>query len=212
MQLSIKVQSISDVITNSSSEIFSIRTDMPKKELQSLIEKVHSQFKYNGSWENWVEMSDEEKEKYDISSGMGGILEVKTFDDYYQEYLSYIPENKKHLYTKEVHAIGNKKPLEELEKEISVDIDHGFTHTIDWILENLFVVDCECPVVDYRKKEDEDKIWYSEEEWNNLPEAWIDITMPYGSGYEDCDTFYRAGLEAVLKTHNIPGNYTIDFL
>lgn len=91
MQLSIKVQSISDVITNSSSEIFSIRTDMPKKELQSLIEKVHSQFKYNGSWENWVEMSDEEKEKYDISSGMGGILEVKTFDDYYQEYLSYIP-------------------------------------------------------------------------------------------------------------------------
>lgn len=37
MQLSIKVQSISDVITNSSSEIFSIRTDMPKKELQSLI-------------------------------------------------------------------------------------------------------------------------------------------------------------------------------
>lgn len=31
MQLSIKVQSISDVITNSSSEIFSIRTDMPKK-------------------------------------------------------------------------------------------------------------------------------------------------------------------------------------
>lgn len=68
------------------------------------------------------------------------------------------------------------------------------------------------PVVDYRKKEDEDKIWYSEEEWNNLPEAWIDITMPYGSGHEDCDTFYRAGLEAVLKTHNIPGNYTIDFL
>lgn len=151
MQLSIKVQSISDVITNSSSEIFSIRTDMPKKELQSLIEKVHSQFKYNGSWENWVEMSDEEKEKYDISSGMGGILEVKTFDDYYQEYLSYIPENKKHLYTKEVHAIGNKKPLEELEKEINVDIDHGFTHTIDWILENLFVVDCECLVA--RNKE-----------------------------------------------------------
>ena len=42
-------------------------------------------------------MSDEEKEKYDICSGMGGILEVKTFDDYYQEYLSYIPENKKTL-------------------------------------------------------------------------------------------------------------------
>lgn len=146
MQLSIKVQSISDVITNSSSEIFSIRTDMPKKELQSLIE--NSQFKYNGSW---VEMSDEEK--YDISSG--GILEVKTFDDYYQEYLSYIPENKKHLYTKEVHAIGNKKPLEELEKEISVD--HGFTHTIDWILENLFVVDCECPVA--RNKEERVVSW-----------------------------------------------------
>lgn len=151
MQLSIKVQSISDVITNSSSEIFSIRTDMPKKELQSLIEKVHSQFKYNGSWEKWSKMSDEEKEKYDTSSGMGGILEIKTFDDYYQESLSYIPENKKHLYTKEVHAAGSKKSVEELEKEISIDIDHSFIHTIDWILKNLFVVDCDCPVA--RNKE-----------------------------------------------------------
>lgn len=151
MQLSIKVQSISDVITNSSSEIFSIRTDMPKKELQSLIEKIHSQFEYNGSWEKWSKMSDEEKEKYDTSSGMGGILEIKTFDDYYQESLSYIPENKKHLYTKEVHAVGSKKSVEELEKEISIDIDHSFIHTIDWILKNLFVVDCDCPVA--RNKE-----------------------------------------------------------
>lgn len=151
MQLSIKVQSISDVITNSSSEIFSIRTDMPKKELQSLIEKIHSQFEYNGSWEKWSKMSNEEKEKYDTSSGMGGILEIKTFDDYYQESLSYIPENKKHLYTKEVHAVGSKKSVEELEKEISIDIDHSFIHTIDWILKNLFVVDCDCPVA--RNKE-----------------------------------------------------------
>lgn len=151
MQLSIKVQSISDVITNSSSEIFSIRTDMPKKELQSLIEKIHSQFEYNGSWEKWSKMSDEEKEKYDTSSGMGGILEIKTFDDYYQESLSYIPENKKHLYTKEVHAVGSKKSVEELEKEISIDIDHSFINTIDWILKNLFVVDCDCPVA--RNKE-----------------------------------------------------------
>mgnify|MGYP000448730297 CR=1 FL=1 len=55
---------------------------------------------------------------------------------------------------KETPAIDNKElilALEELEKEISVDIDHGFTHTIDWILENLFVVDCECPVA--RNKE-----------------------------------------------------------
>lgn len=147
----VNIQSVSDVITNSSSEIFSIRTDMPKKELQSLIEKIHSQFEYNGSWEKWSKMSDEEKEKYDTSSGMGGILEIKTFDDYYQESLSYIPENKKHLYTKEVHAVGSKKSVEELEKEISVDIDHGFTHTIDWILKNLFVVDCDCPVA--RNKE-----------------------------------------------------------
>lgn len=32
-----------------------------------------------------------------------------------------------------------------------MDIDHGFTHTIDWILKNLFVVDCDCPVA--RNKE-----------------------------------------------------------
>lgn len=151
MQLSIKVQSISDVITNSSSEIFNVRTDLPKEELLTLLKKIHSQFEYKGSWSEWVNLPSKEQEKYDCESGMAGILEVRTFDDDYQECLSYVPENKKHLYTKEIHALHNRGSVEELEKEVSIHIDHCFTHTIDWILKNLFVVDCDCPVA--RNKE-----------------------------------------------------------
>lgn len=144
MQLTIKIQSISDIITNSSSELFSIRTDLSKKELQSLLEKIHNQYNYTGTWEEWYELSNSEKEKFDYSSGMGGILKVETFDDKYQEQLQYIPSNKKHLFTKEIFSLFYEKSLEELEKELTVDIDEKFTCTINWIINNLYVVDSNC--------------------------------------------------------------------
>lgn len=146
MLLEIQIQSISDVVTNSSSEVFSIYTDLHKDELLNLLKTVHK--KHNTlTWEQYKKLPPEEKKHYDVESGMGGILEVKTFEDSYQEYLQYVPKNKKHLYTKEIHALGSELSVEELEKRVTIDIDEGFQGTINWILENLYVVGTSRPVV-----------------------------------------------------------------
>lgn len=43
--------------------------------------------------------------------------------------------------------------------------------------------------------------YYDEEEIKNLPEAWIEIWLPYG--LENCSEFFRAGIKALLETNNI---------
>lgn len=48
--------------------------------------------------------------------------------------------------------------------------------------------------------------YYDEEEIKNLPEAWIEIWLPYG--LENCSEFFRAGIKALLETNNIK-DYTI---
>lgn len=147
MQISIRVQSSSDIITNSSSEVFTIYSDKSKSQLLKLLEQMHDQFDYNGSWEDWNRLSPEEKAKYDHLTGMGGWIEIKTFDDYYQEYLSKVPDSKKHLYTKELHSIFFEETVEELEKRIDIIIDEGYTRTIDWIIKNLYVIDADNEVI-----------------------------------------------------------------
>ena len=142
MYLEIGIQSVSDIITNSSSEIFSVYSDLSKEELLDLLRKVNSKYCYKGSYEDWLKLSKEEQSKYDQCSGMGGELEVQTFDDIYQKDLKYIPDNKKPFYTKEIYSLHYEEPLEELEKRLTINIDDGFTHTINWILENLYVVGC----------------------------------------------------------------------
>ena len=85
MYLEIGIQSVSDIITNSSSEIFSVYSDLSKEELLDLLRKVNSSFHYKGSYDEWLKLSEEERSKYDQCSGMGGELEVQTFDDIYQK-------------------------------------------------------------------------------------------------------------------------------
>ena len=143
MYLEIGIQSVSDIITNSSSEIFSVHSDLSKEELLNLLRKINSEYCYKGSYDEWLKLSEKEQSKYDQCSGMGGELEVQTFDDIYQKDLKYIPDNKKPFYTKEIYSLHYEEPLEELEKRLEISIDEGFSHTIDWILENLYVVDCD---------------------------------------------------------------------
>lgn len=147
MQISIRIQSSSDIITNSSSEVFTIYSDKSKSQLLKLLEQMHDQLDYKGSWEDWNKLPPEERAKYDNPTGMGGLIEIKTFDDYYQEYLSRIPDGKKHLYTKEVHSIFYEETVEELEKRMNIIIDEGYTKTIDWIIKNLYVIDADSEVV-----------------------------------------------------------------
>lgn len=100
MRLGIKLQSVSDIITNSSSEVFVVKATTPVNDLVNLIEQVANKNYFDGDWNEWEKLSDEEKAKYDSSSGMGGDLEIMTFDDYYNQHVDeYIPENKRELFT-----------------------------------------------------------------------------------------------------------------
>lgn len=103
-----------------------------------------------------------------MAIGMSGELEIKTFDDYYNEDKNeYIPENKRDLFTKD--SLQFKESLEELEKFVWVDIDHSRRATINWLLNNLEVVTCDSYCrIDPETKRVIEVVSYSE--WKELPE------------------------------------------
>ena len=147
--IGIKIQSFSDIITNSSSEIFSIRTKNTKDEIEALISTVHKGFLYKGDWNDYYNLEKEERAKYDHFSGDGGRIDVKNFDDRYKEFLEYfIPEDKKELFTKEIYSLIEKGSTEEQKETLKVYLDEGFTRTLDWIIENLYVTDIEGRLVE----------------------------------------------------------------
>ena len=147
--IDIKIQSFSDIITNSSSEIFSIRTKNTKDEIESLISTIHKGFLYKGDWNDYYNLEKEERAKYDHFSGDGGRIDVKNFDDRYKEFLKYfIPEDKKELFTKEIYSLIEEGSTEEQRETLKVYLDEGFTRTLDWIIENLYVTDIEGRLVE----------------------------------------------------------------
>ena len=147
--IDIKIQSFSDIITNSSSEIFSIRTKNTKDEIEALISTIHKGFLYKGDWNDYYNLEKEERAKYDHFSGDGGRIDVKNFDDRYKEFLEYfIPEDKKELFTKEIYSLLEEGSTEEQKGTLNVYLDEGFTRTLDWIIENLYVTDIEGRLVE----------------------------------------------------------------
>lgn len=170
MRLGIKLQSVSDIITNSSSEVFVVKATTPVNDLVNLIEQVANKNYFDGDWDEWEKLSDEERAKYDMSSGMGGELEIKTFNNYYNRYMDEcIPKNKRELFTKEIYSLQFKESLEELEKLVWIDIDHSRRATISWLLDNLEVVNCDSYCrIDPETKRVIEVISYSE--WSKLPE------------------------------------------
>lgn len=55
-------------------------------------------------------------------------------------------------------------------------------------------------------EEDPEEYGFEDVDLSDLPEAWIEIWLPYGLG--GCDEFFRAGIKALLESNNIKG-YTI---
>lgn len=60
----------------------------------------------------------------------------------------------------------------------------------------------------YTKKEAIEDGWYTERELSKLPEAWIEIEMPYCMS--EATEFYKAGIKAILDSYNIK-DYTIKY-
>ena len=122
-KLIIKLQSVSDIITNSSSEVFLCQnnTEMSIDQLKEFIYEYNRSNQFTGDWDTWQKMSQEERDKYDISGGMGGFLDVCTYEDLEEGYwLKRYIEN-----------------LDNPEKYLIVDTDWCHNATIKWITENL---------------------------------------------------------------------------
>lgn len=119
----IQIQSASDIITNSSSEVFLCQnnTTMSLQELKEFLYEYNRSNKFTGSWDTWQKMSQEERNKYDTGGGMGGFLEVCTYEDLEEGFWLK-------------HHIEN---LDNPEKYLIVDTDWCHKATINWITENL---------------------------------------------------------------------------
>jgi hypothetical protein len=124
MKLIIAIQSASDIITNSSSEVFLCQnnTTMSIQELKDFLYEYNRSNRFTGDWETWQKMPQEEKNKYDTSGGMGGFLEIYTYDEFEDSYWL-----KKYI----------KEHYDDPNQCLIVDTDWCHNATIDWIIENL---------------------------------------------------------------------------
>ena len=124
MKLIIAVQSASDIITNSSSEVFLCQnnTTMSIQELKDFLYEYNRSNQFTGDWETWQKMSQEERNNYDMGGGMGGFLEICTYDELRDGHWL-----KEHI---EEHCDNPKQYL-------VVDTDWCHNATIAWITENL---------------------------------------------------------------------------
>lgn len=117
VKLLIKLQSTSDIITNSSSEVFLCKNTTNKSfsKLKQFIEEYTESNYFRGDWEEFENVSD--KSQYNWFSGLGGSLDIYSYEDY--------PD-------KEIF-----KNLENPENYLIVDTDWNHYATIKWITENL---------------------------------------------------------------------------
>ena len=130
MKFLIQIQSASDIITNSSSEVFLCQnnTTMSMQELKDFLYEYNRSNQFTGSWETWQKMSTEERDKYDTSGGMGGFLEICSYDELDDDYWL-----KKLI----------KKRYDNPNQYLIVDTDWCHKATIAWIVENLNAINTE---------------------------------------------------------------------
>ena len=130
MKLIIAIQSASDIITNSSSEVFLCQnnTTMSIQELKDFLYEYNRSNQFTGDWETWQKMSQEERNNYDMGGGMGGFLEICTYDELRDGHWL-----KEHI---EEHCDNPKQYL-------VVDTDWCHNATIAWITENLNAINAD---------------------------------------------------------------------
>ena len=119
----IKIQSASDIITNSSSEVFLCRnnTEMTIDQLIDFIFEYNRSHQFEGSWEDRQALTKKEQQQFDFSGGMGGFLEVWSYEDCKREHVM------------EYYFRGLDNP----DNYILVDTDWCHNATINWICEHL---------------------------------------------------------------------------
>lgn len=170
--VNINVKSISNAITNSSSEVFLVKSKRPAEEIKELI-LAYSEMAYNADGiidthllspkikrivdEDKMELSNAENER---RSGMGGEIEVYDFSDASYEY--------KEFYHKDILETLKERGLteDELNHYVLVDIDWSRKKTIEFLFSNFECLNCEII--------DDDKLYsiYEIISYGNLKHAW----------------------------------------
>lgn len=147
MKVYIKIGSVSDVITNSSSEVFALNIGDITKDIKKDILKYHKEHTWNGD--------DLDKLPYDVreilggdtvidtiknmlngQSGEAGNIDVYTWEDAYKGYCNVY--NKQ--YTPEKWAKLLHINLNDIKKIVIVDVDWAATATINWLQEKYNVI------------------------------------------------------------------------
>lgn len=121
VKLLIKLQSINDIITNSSSEVLLChnQTGFSIKELIDFIELFHKEHQVT-DWEEFRKLSKEEQEQYDYQGGMGGDFSIYTYEE-----------------AKGTWFEDEFEGLKDPENYIAVDTDWCHRATINWLIDNL---------------------------------------------------------------------------
>lgn len=167
----IGIKSVSDLITNSSSETFIIRRpetleieEFKEKFKEITNEKLleYEDFPWNAVRKNW-----------NMCSGVAGDLEIYSENDCLEkgDYTDK-PKDKEKLRRNLLVEWGINNLPKDLDKFILVDIDHGFLGSIFWTLRNFEMIYSEefLPVADRNSRKIQD-LWMSDEkydEWKKL--------------------------------------------
>lgn len=129
VKLLIKIQSQSDLITNSSSEVIlcKVQEGWTIDQFKQLIEDYHKEHQYHGDWDEFRLLSTEERENYDVGGGMGGEFEIYSYKGPYVD--SYGDE---HEWFKEYF-----EELDNPQDYILIDTDWCHRATIKWLINDL---------------------------------------------------------------------------
>ena len=122
-KLLIKVQSFSDLITNSSSTVFLCKKDsnMSWNQLEDLIYKYTKDHLFKGTWDERSALTNEEREQYNFESGTCGFVCVESYSNLDSD------SWKKYYFS------GIKNP----ENYFIVNLDWSNYATINWLRENF---------------------------------------------------------------------------
>ena len=156
MILNIKIQSFSDIITNSSSEIFTIQNpDKSPEEIISLLRKLSKENRH--PYESCTDPKKrtelvkdyyKNKRNYNSESGDGGIIKIFSFKQRKQHFTEgFVNENKKEAFTDEIYSLFESGTLEEQKKSYSIIIDEGYQKVIEFIIKNFYVTSSSAPYI-----------------------------------------------------------------
>ena len=135
--MSVEIKSITDVITNSSNEVFTVkRLPGDNRTLEQIREDL---IKFHR--EHTDEMGGGKTGELDFPYNEDEALELTSYEQDFKEYKEYYTEDeRREEFTHQMYNILNGFPDNEAESYFTIDVDQEWPATIKYIVESLFVL------------------------------------------------------------------------